>query len=130
MTTPERLRRRQRIEGVFLVVIGVGTLLQFNYFHHQDQDQRDCLYDVIAAQNAALTARGDLAQQDSEINASESAATRGLIVDVFASKSSEEARDSFEKAVKQWAEVDDRRAEVKKKRAENPIPELPEGTCD
>lgn len=130
MTTPERLRRRQRIEGLILIAIGVFSLLQFNYFHGQDDKQRACLADVVREQNEVLTLRGDLSKQDSDINADESAATRTLIVKVFAATDSEGARAAFAEAQHKWADIDARRDEVTAARRANPIPDLPAGTCE
>lgn len=130
MTTPERLRRRQRIEGTLLVILGVIMLIQFNYFQGQDEKQRECLFQVVQSQNQVLSLRGELARQDSEINADESAATRGLIVAVFAAKGKDDALAAFADAQQQWNAIDERRQDVRKARRENPIPDLPEGTCD
>lgn len=130
MTTPERLRRRQRIEGTFLVVIGVLMLLQFQYFQHQDAKQRACLVDIVAEQNDAMSRRGDIASQDATVNAEESTATRTLIVDVFAAKSREEAQAAFAAAQEKWVAVDKRRQQVAAARRSNPIPDFPDGKCD
>lgn len=130
MTTPERLRRRQRIEGTFLVIIGIFMLVQFQYFQDKDEAQRACLVDVVADQNAALSRRGDIASQDAAVNAEESTATRALIVEAFASKTREEALAAFAKAQDKWAAVDKKRQQVAAARRSNPIPDFPDGTCD
>lgn len=68
MTTPERFRRRQFAEGMVLILLGIGMLLQTAYFNHQDQEQRRCLGDNFAELTVTLTERARLASLESEAN--------------------------------------------------------------
>jgi hypothetical protein len=130
MTTPERLRRRQRIEGAFLIFIGLGLIVSTLWFRHQDAVQRSCLFNVIAKQNDVLSTRGEIAMRDSKANAQESAATRALIVTVFSGGGKDSALEAFAQAQSQWTKVDAKRDAIEKARANNPYPDFPEGRCE
>lgn len=130
MTTPERLRRRQRREEILLIVLGILVGLTAIYFHGQDVKQRECIAENAATLNTVLTKRGELADQESRANRAESAATRQLIIDAFASETRQEAFAAFRRAQEGWAEVDKDRQRIARQREANPIPDFPEGICD
>ena len=130
MTTPERLRRRQRREEILLILLGVAVGLVSIYFHQRDVDSRQCMAHNFSDLSSALSVRGDLAAKDSAANEAESAATRQLIIDAFAAKNRQEAFAAFHKAQEGWAKVDKQRAQIQKEREANPIPDFPAGTCD
>lgn len=52
MTTPEKLRRRQRIEGLLLIGIGLIMIVQQQYWQHQRDAQigKDAKQDKVLAQ--------------------------------------------------------------------------------
>lgn len=129
MTTPERLRRRQRREEILLIVLGILVGLTAIYFHGEDVKQRECIAENTAALNTVLTKRGELAEQESAANQAESSTTRKLIIDAFASDSRQEAFAAFKKAQDGWAEIDKDRKRIARQRDANPIPDFPEGTC-
>jgi hypothetical protein len=129
VTTPERLRRRQRREEILLIVLGILVGVTAIYFHGQDVKQRECIASNTADLNSVLTKRGELAAQESRVNAAESAATRQLIVDAFASKDRQEAFAAFRKAQHGWEQVDKDRKRIVRKRAANPLPDFPAGVC-
>ena len=66
MTTPERFRRRQRVEGIAVLVIGALLLVQAWYFQDQDKEQRECIRDQVQSVVNTLTARSGLAQRESD----------------------------------------------------------------
>lgn len=129
MTTPERLRRRQRREEILLILLGIAVGIVSVYFHGQDVKQRRCIAENTSQLNTVLSKRGELAEQESTANKAESAATRKLIIDAFASESREEALAAFAKAQERWAAVDHDRDRIARQRDENPIPDFPEGIC-
>ena len=54
MTTPERLKRRQMVEGALLVIIGIIMIIQQTVQSNKDEEQ-DRATEVAVNQNAALT---------------------------------------------------------------------------
>lgn len=130
MTTAERFRRRQRIEGSLLVLLGIAVGLVAIYFHHQDLTARQCFADNFSRESAALAIRGELSERDASANRDESAATRQLIIDAFASKNRQEAFAAFAQAQRSWKAVDRERRQIVRERADAPLPEFPKGTCD
>jgi len=66
VTTPERFRRRQRIEGAVVAILGILLLVQAWYFQDQDKEQRDCIRDQVQSVVNTLTERGELSQRESD----------------------------------------------------------------
>lgn len=130
MTTPERLRRRQRIEGTFLLIIGVLWALSTLWFRYQDIEQRECLATNFGRFNDALTVRGELTEREAEATRMESQAERTLFADVFSSTTAAESRAAYAAYLDRLEEVDALRAEIRQARKETPIPDFPAGTCD
>ena len=116
MTTPERLRRRQRIEGVLLVVIGLLMLLQSVLFNAQDQRQRECLEDNFTALSNALEVRSELVSRETE------AAKRVNLAELTASTDQE----VVEELELYKTEIE----EIQRIREENPVPPYPSGECN
>lgn len=112
-----------------LILLGLMVGLVSIYFHGQDVKQRECIGENFSDFATVLNVRGDLSGREAAANQSESAATRQLIIDAFASKDRQEAFAAFRKAQKAWKKVDRQRAAIAKARADNPIPNFPEGAC-
>lgn len=144
MTTPERLRRRQRIEGAFIVVIGVLLVVSTLWFRHQDDEQRACIGENFADMSAALEARGLLAERETDLNRrearaqfAESKANRVFYRDAFASTTEADIFEAYGDYRARLERIDRTRAEIKaerqavnKERKDNPIPAFPRGACD
>lgn len=64
MTTPERLKRRQLIEGAMLIVIGLLMIAQSWYFNAQGREQRECLQRNFTALSEALDVRSALTDRE------------------------------------------------------------------
>lgn len=134
-TTTTRDRRRFRLpevrwQGWGLIVLGIFVGLSSIYFHAQDVNQRQCFANYVTKSADIQTKRSALGEQDSDANKAESAATRQLIIDAFASKTRQQAFAAFRKAQVGWAAVDKERARIARQRAANPIPDFPAGTCN
>lgn len=134
MTTPERLRRRQRIEAACLIVLGIGMVVQTAYFNHQQDAQRACFESKFSEFTRTAKLRSGLAED-------ESAVTRGVL-QVYA-KAAGIVKDDPTKplppadreqlqrdAVKALLEYDTVTREVDQQRQDNPVPPYPEGRCD
>lgn len=144
MTTPERLRRRERRNGYALIVLGIVIGLVSIYFHQQDAAQRRCISEQFSKLSTALTVRGDLAKREArathkEANAQklESKANQMFYRDAFSSATQAGVFDAYGQyrvtihAVNQErAHVQAMRERIKAARANTPIPDFPAGTCD
>lgn len=64
MTTPERIRHRQRLLGFFIAAMGVAMLAQTWYFNHQDSQQSDCLASNFATLTRVLGIRSATTPRD------------------------------------------------------------------
>lgn len=86
MTTPEAFRRRQRIEGFFLLVVGIAVIASSIYFHERDKGVRDCVTRAFSNFTSVSAERSKLAEQDTalskreaEVNRRESEATANIL---------------------------------------------------
>lgn len=115
MTTPERLRRRQRFEGSALLLLGVFTILVSIYFRAQDVEQQRCFAAFLAADNTTSTVRSDLVER-------ESLATRAVITRALTA----ESREGIESAYAAYTTSLDRIDQLRK---DNPVRNFSEGDC-
>lgn len=115
MTTPERLRRRQRIEGSLLVLIGLLVLLQSLWFNTEDRQQRRCLEENFSDLSVALEARAKLTQQDTE-------STRRVILAASTAHSRGKLRAALDRYVRE-------QTAIQQERRAHPLPPYPPGTC-
>lgn len=91
MTTPERLRRRQRRESAGIAVLALGLCASVVYFNRLDGEQDRCISAFIEADNSTGAIRSKLVERESE-------ATRGIIREALTAKSREDiilARDAY-----------------------------------
>lgn len=110
MTTPQRLKRRQMVEGTSLLVLGIITVLMSVYFRQEADAQRNCLADYIQANNTTSQVRAQLLRQESE-------ATRKVIIagtSVRSLKQLEAARRAYLRDLRS----------IDQARLENPIPDF------
>lgn len=130
MTTPERFRRRQRIEAALLVLMAIGFILQNRYFNHLNEQSRACLADNFSALATNLTARSEIASAEARTTRAESRANRQFYRDAFASESEAEVFDAYAAYRIRIEKIDQRRDRIAQERADNPIPAFPAGSCD
>lgn len=116
MTTPQRLKRRQMIEGTALLILGVFTVLITMYFRAEDVEQRECVAKQIAAIGKTFTVRASLAED-------ESSATRQVIRESLTAQSREDLEKARDTYFLELGRIDAARARAK-------IPPFPPGTCD
>lgn len=116
MTTPERLRRRQLIEGTALLLLGVFTILISFYFRAEDIQQRECLADQFGELTAVLERRGQLIDRSSRV-------TTRVVLEVARAKDSDDVRAALDGFIAQQARLE-------QARKESPVPPFPRGACD
>lgn len=120
MTTPEKIRRRERLLGVGVVICGLlvalSTYLGDRRDDRQDRQFRECITTVVGGLTDSLTARSNLTEPDA-------LSVRVLISDLLKSKSEKDSR----KAIREYNQT---QADLAKVRKSNPIPPFPDGTCD
>lgn len=119
MTTPERLRRRQRIEGTALLIVGILFAAATYVNEERDDQQEKCLTDQIVKLTDAIEARG-------QINAANTQATRTVILGV-AQASATRDRTLVANALSQYVADSER---IEQDRKDTKIPPFPNGKCD
>lgn len=115
MTTPERLKRRQMIEGSVLILLAIFTVCQAIYFNIQANDQRDCLRQNVAALNKSYSARANLVTRDSAVKTK-------VITTIASAKTSEQVRKALDTFIADQHEID-------MARKSHPVPPFPPGSC-
>jgi hypothetical protein len=116
MTTPERLRRRQRLESLGIAVLAAALVLAFIYFQGRSSAQQKCVSTFITLNSKTTAVRSSLVEKESK-------ATRRIISGALTAESREDiikARDRYFRAL----------ASIDKVRAENPVEPFPKGVCD
>lgn len=133
MTTPERLRRRQLIEGFVLLLLAIFTVAQSLYFSVQNNNQQQCFERKFTEFSAVSKIRAGLATE-------ETAATRrvlmvyaqaaGLVKDKEDQKLTPAQQKRFTAklvdALVHYARATQR---IQEQRREHPVPPYPVGAC-
>lgn len=134
MTTPEKFRRRQLVEGLVLILLAVFTVVQSVAFSFEDSDQRECFEEKFSELSYALEARAKLAER-------ESTATRDVLL-VYAEAAGilrddptkeltpQQQKDLQVELVKTLLRYQDEIVEVAREREQNPVPPYPVGVCE
>lgn len=134
MTTPERFRRRQIVEGVILILLAIFSVGQTVAFQNEDSDQRECVEDKFRELTVALDARSDLAGRESR--ASQNvwdvyARAAGLLKDDPTEELPPAEQEQLQRdLVAALLDYQDTMNDVRRQRAETPYPPYPVGICD
>lgn len=116
MTTPERLRRRQRIETALVAVTMALAAASTVTSSHRNDEQDQCFADQFEKLSRSLTVRGDLNAQDSEnLNT--------VVRTISAARTQDDVRAAFAHYLEQRRAIDH-------KREQTPIPPYPSGQCE
>lgn len=135
MTTPERLKRRQMIEGCAILAVGLLMCLLAWVDGRGERDQQACIAEQFRKLNVALEVRSGLTKEDRRLDTRMENATGGVIGSfVVAISNPTNARAGIIKSLRKYdrvnASVTAKRAELAKIRAANPVPPYPPGTCE
>lgn len=115
MTTPERLRRRQRRLDAFIAVLAIGLCASVFYFDDLDDDRSACLSSFIESDNDTGKIRSGLVERESE-------ATREIIRKALTAETREDillARDHYFESL----------ARIDLLREQNPVERFDPSTC-
>lgn len=67
MTTPERLRRRQRRESAGIAILAIALVVVVIYFRGQDSAQEKCLRNYIESSSATSKVRANVVERESKV---------------------------------------------------------------
>lgn len=123
MTTPERLRRRQRLESLGIAILAVALVVASLWFNGRQSEldkqqlaQQKCLSTYISVNSETSAIRSRLVERESET-------TRRFLLDATNVKT----REDFQRVRREYAAS---LRKIDKARADNPIRPLPKGVCD
>lgn len=117
MTSPEKSRRRQRIEGSLILVLGVFTVAYTIHDTQQEDEDRLCVQDTVSDIVAVI-------ENSREANRVTTDALHQVIFDGLSGKF--ETRRDVTRARRVYVKA---RAEATRLRAEAPLPPDPEKVC-
>jgi len=134
MTTPERLKRRQLIEGAVLILLAVFTVLQGIYFNLEDRSQRACFEEKFTELSKVSKLRSELAERETAATSNVLrvyAKAAGLVKDdpTQELKPKDEARLQRE-LVAALLSYQDEITAIENSREKNPVPPYPIGVCE
>ena len=129
MTTPERLRRRQRLESAGIAILCVFLVGSTLYSAREDQQQNECLTDQVTKLTDSLTFRTGLTQQDSALNQSADRIQDEVILRVSEATTQAEANAAFETFRQSRTMIESERQRIQEERENNPVPPFPTGSC-
>lgn len=143
MTTPEKFRRRQRIEGVLLVVLGLFTVGYVLYDSHEAHRRDDCVAEAFHDFSTSLSVRSDLTVKTDRLQLrAEKLQDQAIFInkrvveDVSAAQDQDDVAAAFVRFNRADDHVDalsdqlDKRiARVTTKRVKTSIPPFPSGKC-
>jgi hypothetical protein len=112
VTTPERFRRRQRIEMGFLAAVTIAGGITAYVLDQRDDRYSTCLLNYIETDSETTKIRAGLVRDESE-------ATRTIIQQVFSGADPQEAYVDYVASLER----------IDKARAANPPEEFNEETC-
>lgn len=116
MTTPERLRARQRRESAFIALLAIFLCVAVVYFRGQDAAQDRCLSQFVKSQNETSAIRSKLVEQESQ-------ATRNIINAAGTAKNRAELVRAFREYRVESRSID-------AAREANPVRMFPDGICE
>lgn len=115
MTTPERLRRRQRRESAGIAVLAFALVASVVYFDRLDDNRSECLSSFITNDNSTGKIRSKLVERESE-------ATRNVIREALSATSRADLVEAREVYFERLGAID-------ALRAANPVERFDPSTC-
>lgn len=155
MTTAEKFRRRQRIEGALVVLIALAMLVQIWYYHQKQSEsdramtmQTKCLREKFSELNESLGRRSKVNADEFELNQRDTAESRRLWL-IYAEAAQLIKAKGGEKNVTQaevhrlnqkfirslliykvhTKQIQEQRRENRLALKKNPLPPYPQGIC-
>lgn len=131
MTTPERIRRRQRIEGAFLIILGTASVVYAVFDNRQDQRVLDCIVRVATEQNAVLDAGREAQRLERRAGEIEQAADERLIGAALRGEiqTPEDVQAAQTRYDAQQVRADRKRERADDARLNSPVPPDPTTVC-
>lgn len=144
MTTPERFRRRQRIEGVFLIILAIVSVAYGVWDSERAQARDECMADNFRASGYTLERRAELTEKATQISlrvdalqAHTNSNQDKLIADAMSAEDKAEAIAAFvvfQRRVEQLDQrrirLDERQSKLLRQRQRTDLPPFPSGTCE
>lgn len=130
MTTPEKFRRRQRIEGVFLILLALASV-GYGLWDSSEQRQRDdCLVESFRAAGEHQAERARLGEETTALHLAIDNEQSKVFTQLRRGISAEELFTLLEEFQEENARLDEEQRALLQEREETLAPPFPDGTCE
>lgn len=116
MTTPERLRRRQRRESAFIAILAFALVAVVLVYRAREAADDRCFDAFLRNQSETSQIRSELVERESE-----------AISDAIHGAGSVTTREEFQALIDTY---DERRAAIEQERKDHPVVPFTRETCD
>lgn len=130
MTTPERLRRRQRWELGLVLAVLVGSLIYGYVDSKREQSRDECLVTLFKEAAANQQVRGDLATQTFSLIDRKINVLVRVVENIAAAQDQNDVAEAFVKFQRGKLRIDEQADRVSRKRTQAEPPKFPDGTCE
>lgn len=134
MTTPSRLRRRQRLLGVFVLLLALFTVTQATYLTVQDRDQNACFQRRFTELSEVSKIRAGLAEEETHATAGVLrvyARAAGIVQDKPGYQLNPRQQKFYQTLlVKRLLQYGRATKRIQQERQDHPVPPYPVGSCD
>jgi hypothetical protein len=130
MTTPEKFRRRQRIEGTVVIALAIASIAYGVVDSREEQARDACMVKSFEQANDVQNLRASLAEQTSEVQEAIDNNQNRVIQTVSSANNRKEVARAFAEFNAEVERLDDERAELLRERKNTDIPPFPTGKCE
>jgi hypothetical protein len=130
MTTPEKFRRRQRIEGTIVIALAIASIAYGVVDSREEQARDACMVKSFEQANDVQNLRASLAEQTSEVQEAIDNNQNRVIQTVSSANNRKEVARAFAEFNAEVERLDDERAELLRERKNTDIPPFPTGKCE
>jgi hypothetical protein len=130
MTTPEKFRRRQRIEGTIVIALAIASIAYGVVDSREEQARDACMVQSFEQANDVQNLRASLAEQTSEVQEAIDNNQNRVIQTVSSANNRKEVARAFAEFNAEVERLDDERAELLRERKNTDIPPFPTGKCE
>jgi hypothetical protein len=130
MTTPEKFRRRQRIEGTVVIALAIASIAYGVVDSREEQARDACMVQSFEQANDVQNLRASLAEQTSEVQEAIDNNQNRVIQTVSSANNRKEVARAFAEFNAEVERLDDERAELLRERKNTDIPPFPTGKCE
>lgn len=130
MTTPEKFRRRQRVEGALLLALAFTTIIYGVWDSGQSRDRDRCMAESFRSAGHYQVVRAELAEESTNLRLRVDDLQSRVFTSFERGTTADEFYTVLEDFQDKYSELEaEQRALLKERKRANP-PEFPDGKCE